>query len=348
MKTAIELAERGWLPDAALRAGVRAMVGRRSRGMNERSKAGAGALQINEQFVKTLAADPIAVHTEAANSQHYEVPAAFFEQTLGPRLKYSSCYYPETDTSLAQAEEAMLALTCERAQLHDGMNVLELGCGWGSLTLWMAQRYPHSSITAVSNSASQRRFIESRARVQGLNNVRVLTQDANDFEPKGQFDRIVSVEMFEHLRNWPRMFQRLSRWLRPQGFVFLHVFSHRDQPYLYEDNGSGDWMARHFFTGGMMPSHDLPRHINGHLQVEETWKVDGTHYARTANDWLKNLDQRRGLLMPVLAETYGPAAARRWLHRWRLFFIGCAELFGHANGQEWWVSHHLLRHRDGH
>jgi len=345
MKTAIELAESGWLPDAVLRAGIRAMVSRRRRHMSKRAAGMPGTLQMNRDFAKALEHDPIAVHTQAANDQHYEVPAAFFERALGPRLKYSSCYYPEPETTLAEAEDAMLALMCKRARMADGMDVLELGCGWGSLTLWMAQQYPASTITAVSNSAPQRAFIEGRAAAQGLRNVRVLTQDMNDFEAPGSYDRIVSVEMFEHLRNWPRMFERLASWLRPEGLVFLHVFCHREQPYLYEDNGSGDWMARHFFTGGMMPSHDLPHHVDGHLQVEEKWKVDGTHYARTANDWLVNVDRQRGLLMPVLADTYGPAEARRWLHRWRLFFMGCAELFGHRNGQEWWVSHHLLRHR---
>jgi cyclopropane-fatty-acyl-phospholipid synthase len=198
----------------------------------------------------------------------------------------------------------------------------------------------------VSNSSSQRTFITDRARERGLRNVQVITTDINDFEAPAQYDRIVSVEMFEHLRNWPAMFERLARWMRPDGRSFLHVFCHREQPYLYEDRGDGDWMARYFFTGGMMPSDDLPAHVPGRLQVEQQWRVDGTHYARTADHWLENLDRQAGLLMPVLADTYGAAEARRWLNRWRLFFMGCAELFGHRDGSEWWVAHHRLMHRE--
>jgi cyclopropane-fatty-acyl-phospholipid synthase len=342
MKTAIECAERGWLPDAALRTGIRRMVSRRRRDMSRRGEQ--EILRRKQDFALSLAQDPIAMHTDAANEQHYEVPAAFFERVLGTRLKYSSCYYPTAQTSLDEAEEAMLTLTCERADLHDGMDVLELGCGWGSLTLWMAQAYPGSRVTAVSNSASQKQIIDQRAAELGLLNVRVITKNINDFTPAATYDRIVSVEMFEHLRNWPLMFARLADWMRPEGRAFLHVFCHREQPYLYEDNGDGDWMARHFFTGGMMPSDDLPLHITGPLKVEAQWQVDGTHYARTANDWLANLDRQREQLMPMLAQTYGPGEALRWLNRWRLFFMGCAELFGHRQGSEWWVAHHRLVH----
>lgn len=344
MKTAIELAERGWLPDIALRTGIRQMVSRRRRAMQRRA---ADSVAVGKQvFARQLADGPIAVQTAAANEQHYEVPAKFFEAVLGPRLKYSSCYYPNSQTTLAEAEEAMLAITCERADLVDGHDVLELGCGWGSLTLWMAERYPNSHITTVSNSASQRLFIESRAREMGLANVRIITADINAFVPPGAYDRIVSVEMFEHLRNWPLMFSRLGRWMRPEGRAFLHVFCHKDQPYLYEDKGQADWMARYFFSGGMMPSDDLPHHIAGPLQVEQQWQVNGTHYERTANDWLGNLDRQRTTLMIVLADIYGTVEAHRWLHRWRMFFIGCAELFGHRQGEEWWVAHHRLQHRD--
>ena len=344
MKTAIELAERGWLPDIALRTGIRQMVSRRRRAMQRRA---ADSVAVGKQvFARQLADGPIAVQTAAANEQHYEVPAKFFEAVLGPRLKYSSCYYPNSQTTLAEAEEAMLAITCERADLVDGHDVLELGCGWGSLTLWMAERYPNSHITTVSNSASQRLFIESRAREMGLANVRIITADINAFVPPGAYDRIVSVEMFEHLRNWPLMFSRLGRWMRPEGRAFLHVFCHKDQPYLYEDKGQADWMARYFFSGGMMPSDDLPHHIAGPLQVEQQWQVNGTHYERTANDWLGNLDRQRTTLMIVLADIYGTVEAHRWLHRWRMFFIGCAELFGHRQGEEWWVAHHRLKHRD--
>lgn len=344
MRTAITLAERGWLPDLALRAGIRQMVARRHRDMSAGDPT--HRRRRKQDFADSLADAPIAVQTDAANRQHYEVPAALYERALGPRLKYSSCYYPTPETTLAEAEEAMLALTCERADLADGMDVLELGCGWGSLTLWMAEKYPASRITAVSNSASQRAFIEGRARDRGLTNVQVLTVDINDFEAPQAYDRVVSVEMFEHLRNWPLAFEHVAGWLRPEGRAFLHVFCHREQPYLYEDHGDGDWMARYFFTGGMMPSDDLAASFADHLQVEAQWQVDGTHYARTANDWLANLDRHRGVLMPVMAATYGAGEARRWLNRWRLFFMGCAELFGYGDGQEWLVTHVRLKRRE--
>jgi cyclopropane-fatty-acyl-phospholipid synthase len=344
MKTAIELAERGWLPDVALRAGIRQMVARRRRSMQKQVADSSTAGK--QVFAQRLAEGPIAVHTAAANEQHYEVPARFFEEVLGPRLKYSSCYYPTPETTLAEAEEAMLAMTCQRADLVDGQQILELGCGWGSLTLWMAEHYPNSRITALSNSASQRLFIEDRARSKGLLNVDVITSDINDFAPTDTYDRILSVEMFEHLRNWPLMFSRLATWMRPEGRAFLHVFCHKEQPYLFEDRSQADWMARYFFTGGMMPSDDLPHHIAGPLEVEQQWQVNGSHYERTANHWLENLDRQSGLLMPVLADIYGATEARRWLHRWRMFFIGCAELFGHRDGQEWWVAHHRLKVRE--
>lgn len=342
MKTAIEWAERGWLPDIALRTGIRRMVRRRRRNMA--TVEGEALRARKQQFAEELAQSPIAVHTDEANAQHYEVPAAFYEKVLGPRLKYSSCYYPMPETSLAEAEEAMLALTCERAGLRDGHSILELGCGWGSLTLWMAEQYPQAAITAVSNSSSQRLFIEGRAQERGLSNVTVITCDINAFTPPDTYDRIVSVEMFEHLRNWPAMFSHVADWMRPEGRAFLHVFCHREQPYLYEDKGDSDWMARHFFTGGMMPCDDLPSLVSERLRVEQQWQVDGTHYARTANDWLHNLDRQRGHLMPVLADTYGASEARIWLNRWRLFFMGCAELFGHRQGREWWVAHQRLMH----
>ncbi|MBT3346681.1 MAG: class I SAM-dependent methyltransferase [Gemmatimonadetes bacterium] len=346
MKTAFDLVERGWVPDVAVRAGIRELVRRRRRSLHSDLPPTA----IDADFAAKLRQSPVAVATAEANEQHYEVPAPFFEKVLGTHLKYSCCYYPNGDETLDQAETAMLELTCERADLVDGQKILELGCGWGSLTVWMASHYPNSEIIAVSNSHSQREHIGRRCRSLGLTNVQVLTADANDLAEHsherigdGAFDRVVSVEMFEHMRNWPQLLARIAGWLTPAGRLFLHVFCHRQHPYLYEDRGPNDWMARHFFTGGMMPSDDLLLQFQDHLQIEDRWSVDGRHYQRTANHWLEQLDQQRDEILPILSQTYGHQEAHRWLQRWRLFFMGCAETFGDQGGQEWRVAHYRLR-----
>ena len=330
----LELAERGLLPLPALRLGVRRLLRARLEEM-----AGGPSLKA---FVELLEQGPVAVETDAANAQHYEVPPELFQLALGPNLKYSGAYWPTGVERLADAEAAMLHLTAERAHLEDGQHILELGCGWGSLTLHMARAFPHARITAVSNSASQRRHIEARAP----DNVRVITADMRTFEPEGTFDRVVSVEMLEHMRNLPELFRRISSWLAPEGKLFAHVFCHRAQPYLFATDGADDWMGRHFFTGGMMPSYDLLPSLDEHLQLEERWAVDGTHYARTARAWRENLETERAAVMPVLSRTYGPDAAR-WFHRWRLFFLACEELFGFRNGSEWLVGHYRFARRVG-
>jgi cyclopropane-fatty-acyl-phospholipid synthase len=283
---------------------------------------------------------------EAANRQHYEVPAAFFVPVLGRRLKYSCAWWPPHVRTLDAAEEAMLALTCERAALQDGMEILELGCGWGSLTLWMAERFPGSRILAVSNSHSQRAFIDGRARERGLRNVTTLTCDMNDFESAERFDRVVSVEMFEHLRNYELLLGRIADWLRPNGRLFVHVFAHRYHAYPFEDKGRADWMARHFFTGGLMPSEDLLLHFQRDLVLEQRWRVSGTHYERTSNAWLENLDAHRAALLPVLAQAYGRGSEDLWLQRWRIFFLACAEMFGFRGGDEWGVAHYRFAPRE--
>jgi cyclopropane-fatty-acyl-phospholipid synthase len=323
------MAERGLLPLPVLRAGVRGLVRQRLRD----AEAGPDV----ESFVRTLEQSPLALTPEKANEQHYEVPPEFFELVLGPRLKYSGALWPAGVATLAGAEDAMLGLSCERALLEDGQDVLELGCGWGSLTLYMAQAFPNSRITAVSNSAPQRRFIEARAP----KNVRVITADMNDFSCAEVFDRVVSVEMFEHMRNFLELLGRISGWMRPDGRLFVHIFCHATHAYPYETEGPDNWMGRHFFTGGIMPSFDLLSRFDRDLEVEADWEVNGAHYGKTARAWRENLEGRRDDVIRVLEPTYGQEA-RRWYHRWRLFFLACEELFSYRDGREWMVGHYRL------
>ena len=334
------LLERGALPDPIVRAGIRALLRSRLRDESRRDRTDA--------FIEELRRSPIALHTEAANAQHYEVPPAFFERVLGPHLKYSSGLWEPGTRTLGDAEAAMLALTVERATLEDGHRILELGCGWGSLTLFMAGRFPTSDIVAVSNSHSQRAFIEARAAERGLRNLTIVTADMNTFQPPDgrPFDRVVSVEMFEHMRNYGRLLERIATWLTPAGRLFVHIFAHRTFAYPFEAVNADDWMAEHFFTGGTMPSHDLLLHFQDHMALEARWQVNGEHYAKTCDAWLANMDAARHLIDAILADTYAASSprkdreVRRWRARWRIFFMACAELFRYDDGREWFVSHY--------
>ncbi len=343
VKNAIQLAESGLLPDALIRIGIRRLLRHR---IGEITPADSEAAHsVKREFLASMQESEIALHTTEANEQHYELPPDFFVQILGPRLKYSSCHYSTGRETLGEAEEAMLALYGQRAELSDGIDILELGCGWGSLTLWMAEHYPNSRITAVSNSHSQRHFIDARCRERNLPNVEVITCDANEFATTDQFDRVVSVEMFEHLRNWHSMLDRVDSWLRPGGQAFFHVFCHRHYPYLFAIKDGNDWMSQHFFTGGLMPSADLFHHFQDQLVVADHWYLNGMHYAHTARHWLKNMDRNRGDILSILEQHYGEREARIWFQRWRMFFMSCEELWGLDQGEQWGVTHYLLRKR---
>ncbi|MBY0314843.1 MAG: cyclopropane-fatty-acyl-phospholipid synthase family protein [Bdellovibrionales bacterium] len=338
----IELTERGVIPNSLVRIGIRKLCADRLKELRGQEKL---EPRFQEEYIEMLKASPIAVFTEAANEQHYEVPADFFLQVLGSNLKYSSGYWTDDAQSLDQAEREALDITMQRAELRDGMEILELGCGWGSLSLSMAQKFPQSKITAVSNSSSQRQFIEGEAKKRNLKNLRVITQNVvllENFEDSKTFDRVVSVEMFEHLRNYEVLFRRISNWLKPDGKLFVHIFTHKNYAYLFETEGDDNWMGKYFFTGGQMPSHDLFKSFQSDLTLEKQWLWDGTHYQKTSEAWLSSLEKNRHKVIEILAKTYGEGDAFRWYNRWKVFFLAVAELFGYKNGSEWGVSHYLF------
>ncbi|MSU31187.1 MAG: class I SAM-dependent methyltransferase [Pedosphaera sp.] len=333
-------------PDALIRLGIRRLLHQRlaeeNRGDTEAQRAHLMSL------VASLREAPIAIETAAANEQHYEVPTAFYQLCLGPNLKYSSGYYRTFEESLGEGEEIMLALTCARAELRDGQRILELGCGWGSLSLWMASHYPNGQIIGVSNSRTQRDFILGEAARRGLKNLSIITCDANEFEPPngdGYFDRVVSVEMFEHMKNYQRLLGNIARWLKPDGKLFVHIFTHREFAYHFIARDESDWMSRYFFTGGIMPSDDLLLHFADHLAIEQHWVVNGRHYGRTANQWLKNMDAHELEIRMLFSKIYGQSNETKWWVYWRVFFMACAELWNFRNGNEWHVSHYLFTRR---
>jgi cyclopropane-fatty-acyl-phospholipid synthase len=332
----IGTAERVPLPDLVIRAAIQRLCSRTA------TRLATGNAESDASFVDEMAARAIAEHADAANAQHYEVPAAFFGRVLGPNRKYSSCFYKEPASTLQEAEEEALRQTVEHADLADGQSILELGCGWGSLSLWMARQFANSKIVAVSNSNSQRAYIESEAFKRGLTNLRVVTADMNEFDPHQKFDRIVSVEMFEHMMNWRELMSRVRSWLTPEGRFFMHIFTHRAGAYLFDRADREDWIAQHFFTGGVMPSHHLVRQYADIFAVEKEWRWSGTHYQRTALDWLSHFDAHRDEIEATFRTVYGNDTAL-WMRRWRWFFLATAGLFGYADGSEWGVSHYRMK-----
>lgn len=327
------------IPDFTIRWGIRRLLRQR---LVEIAPLRAEGEQ--KKFIANLSLGPIAVNTRDANDQHYEVPTEFYLRVLGKNLKYSSGYW-ETGDTLDSSEDRMLKLTCERAQLQDGQHILELGCGWGSLTLWMAAHYPNAKITAVSNSKTQKDHIDQKARERGLTNITILTADMNDFQAPAQYDRVVSVEMFEHMRNWDMLLLRIKSWLKSDGKLFVHIFVHKDTPYLFEVKDETDWMSRYFFSGGMMPSFEQFQKFAQHFKVAQSWKVNGNHYAQTSEAWLQKTDQQAAQLLPLFEKHYGAGQGRKWLEWWRVFFMSCAELFKYKGGEEWFVGHYLMEQK---
>ena len=341
MKTSIQIAEAGLAPDFLTRMGIRRLL-------KNRLAQNSNAEDQTRSLLAAMSQGPLAVSTEDANEQHYEVPPDFCVLMLGRRLKYSCAFYEGGATSLDEAELEMLKLTAQRAGLADGQRILELGCGWGSLTLYVAERYPSSEIVAVSNSNLQREYIEAEVKTRGLDNVVVQTADMNEFGTDQRFDRVLSVEMFEHMRNYELLFERIAGWLESDGKLFFHIFCHQNAPYLFTVDSDQDWMAKHFFTGGVMPSYDLPLKFDRHLAIEERWRVSGQNYASTCQDWLNNLDQQKMAALAALASGDHPDPSHRQYHRWRMFVMACQELFAYRGGDEWFVGHYLMSQTDRH
>eukprot|EP00879_Flechtneria_rotunda_P012911 GHRR01013484.1.p1 GENE.GHRR01013484.1~~GHRR01013484.1.p1 ORF type:complete len:380 (+),score=109.41 GHRR01013484.1:212-1351(+) len=335
----MSLVELNVVPDCIIRNGMRLLLRIRLFSM-----AGTLEQQLERKlaFVRELKVLPVAVQTAAANEQHYEVPTEYFLLVLGRHLKYSCCLFNSPNDTLEEAERSMLALYCARARLHNGQSVLELGCGWGSLSLFMAQAYPNSTVTAVSNSNTQREYIMQRARDLDLTNLQVITADMNDFQAPSTYDRVVSIEMFEHMKNYQELLRRISTWLQPGGLLFVHIFCHKSQPYHFEVRDESDWMAKYFFSGGTMPSLDLLLYFQHHLSLQQQWWVNGRHYSATLEAWLAKQDRLKGAIMPIFAQVYGQAAALKWFVYWRLFYLACSELFSFNGGEEWGVGHYLF------
>jgi cyclopropane-fatty-acyl-phospholipid synthase len=340
MSFSLQLAEKSLIPDWLIRAGIRKLLKDRIKEINTGNLEDRNQKKI--EFIHRMNQSPIAVDTDLANDQHYEVPSKFYDYALGKNKKYSSCLWRSNTDSLNKAENNALNETCKHADLDNNQTILELGCGWGSLTLWMAKKYPKSKITAVSNSNSQREFIMGEAKKRKLRNVNVITCNMTEFDTKDKYDRVVSVEMFEHMRNFDVLYKKISRWLKKDGKFFKHIFVHKSDPYLFEVKDEDDWMSKYFFSGGMMPSLDLPLFFQSKLKIENQWTWDGYHYAKTAREWLNNTDQNKDSILAIFSECYGQKYSKLWLQRWRIFFMACEELWAFDQGQEWMVGHYLF------
>ena len=338
IKNLIDLAESGIMPDFLIRSGIRRM--QKERILWSQSKIISEVEAHHQDWIEKMKKSSIAYVPEKANEQHYEVPPIFFENVLGKHLKYSSGYWPDGVSTLDESEYEMLKISSERAELVDSQSILELGCGWGSLTLFMAEKYRKSSITAVSNSRDQRKFIEQQCKDRGLDNVHVITADMNDFSIDSSFDRVVSIEMFEHMRNYELLLNKISGWLKPGGKLFIHIFTHKTLVYPFTEEGEGDWMGRNFFSGGIMPSHQLLLYFQNDLKIESTWRFSGTHYERTSLAWLNKMDSQKNEITEIFYKAYGKDQTPVWFQRWRIFFMACEVLFGYDNGREWGVSHY--------
>lgn len=342
MKTVIDLVEQGFVPDWITRLGIRRLLRRRLAKEKDKFKQ----TDAFEEFLSEMRTSPLAINTLDANQQHYEVPTEFFEFALGIHKKYSCGYFKPNVHNLSAAEEDMLTITCERAEIEDGMQILELGCGWGSLTLWMGKMFPNSRITAVSNSSSQKVYIDEIAQSRGLGNIEVITCDMNDFDINEKFDRVVSIEMFEHMRNYPLLFQRIANWLESNGKLFFHIFCHNTIPYFFETEGEADWMAENFFTGGLMPSYDLPLSIESDMTLLNRWAVNGRHYAKTSHAWLNQIDDNKEQVLELFKKSDDPTPEVVQYNRWRMFFMACEELFAYNQGKEWHIGHYLFGNKN--
>ena len=332
---------RGLIPDSLLRRGVRNQGRQRLQMMKNTDLK-----QEYLTFLKQASSGKIAVHTDDANNQHYEVDSEFFQYCLGKNLKYSSCYWNDDTSSLDEAEDIMLDLYCKRAKIEDGMTILDVGCGWGSLSLYLAQKYPKSKITGVSNSNSQRKFIEKLGYERNLHNLNIVTKDINSFDTNKKFDRIISIEMFEHTKNSKILMDSINKWLAPDGLFFMHVFAHKYNPYYFDTEQKNAWMAKYFFTGGMMPNHDLFRDLESDLNYQKSWMLSGTHYEKTSNAWLDKMDSNKTKILELFRRNNSNSVAKKKFYFWRLFFIACAEIFGYNGGSEWIISHHLFKKSD--
>ena len=340
-----KLLENNLIPDTLIRMRIRRLLAERLR---QETKATQELQQEHlMHMIEELKNSPIAIETKAANEQHYELPTNFFQYVMGKNMKYSSCYWNAETSNLDEAEDKALEITCNHAALENGMKILELGCGWGSLTMYIAKKFPLAHITGVSNSASQKIYIDQCCKDRGLNNVQIITADMNVFETENKFDRVVSVEMFEHMRNYQKLLGKIDRFLNPGGKLFVHIFTHKEFTYYFDVIDENDWMSKYFFTGGIMPSDDLLLYFNDHFKINKHWHWDGTHYEKTSNAWLANMDAHKEEILPILQSVYGAKQTTKWWVYWRIFFMACAELWGYKNGKEWFVSHYLFERTAG-